>query len=51
MSIQPIAFAAALCAALSAQAHDSKPATATTAEANRQFGAALSLADRSEERL
>jgi alkyl sulfatase BDS1-like metallo-beta-lactamase superfamily hydrolase len=45
MFIKPIALASALCAALPAQAHDPKPATATTAEANRQFGAALDLAN------
>lgn len=46
MSIKPLALAAALaCGALSAQAHDPKPATATTAQANRQFGAALALSD------
>lgn len=43
MSIKPIAIAAALCAAMSAQAHEPKPPTATTAQANKQFGAALEL--------
>ena len=48
MSIKPIAIAAALCAAMSAQAHEPKPPTAATAQANQQFGAALELGNQQD---